>query len=169
MTASSIEEKVDLTGVVICSYTPWIWIWELVLADYSLELDLGIGPWIWIWELVPYALSKHFLFLGGAAGNSAQNAYPRCSHWCCCKNTHPYKSSNNKIPSKRQPFLRPELAKWPPTVLLCTTTGFKKRHLLRCNNVEVGSQVLDVSNLSKTWCEHPVLSRVVLKKLPGSF
>lgn len=122
------------------------------LANYSLEF-----------------VQTFFFWGGGQQEIRLHNAYPRCSRWCCCKNTHPYKSSNNKIPSKRPPFLRPELAEWDPTVLLCTTTGFKKRHLLRCNNVEVESQVLGVSNLSKTWYKHPVLSRVPWKNFQAVF
>lgn len=157
MTASSMEQQVDLTGVVVFSSTTWIWIWEFGSGRRSGKLFLGICPNIFL------------LGGGGQQEIRLHNAYPRCSRWCCCKNTHPYKSSNNKIPSKRPPFLRPELAEWDPTVLLCTTTGFKKRHLLRCNNVEVESQVLGVSNLSKTWYKHPVLSRVPWKNFQAVF
>ena len=85
MTASSMEHQVDLTGVVVFSYTTWIWIWEFGSGRRSGRLFLGICPNIF-WT---------------AAGNSAtQCIYKMFNLMLPYKSTHPYKSSNNKIPSK---------------------------------------------------------------------
>ena len=138
---------------------------------HNMDLDLGI--WVWNKVLADYSLEfvQTFLFFeGGAAGNSATQRISKMFTLMLLQKYAPLQifQQQNTIKT-RPPFCWPELAEWPPTVLLCTTTGFKKRHLLRCNNVEVGSQVLDVSNLSKTWYKHPVLSRVPWKNCQAAF
>ena len=51
-------------------------------------------------SLADYSLEFVQTFFGGQQEIRLHDAYPRCSRGCCCKNMHPYKSSNNKIPSK---------------------------------------------------------------------
>lgn len=48
MTASSMEQQVDLTGVVVFSSTTWIWIWEFGSGRRSGKLFLGICPNIFL-------------------------------------------------------------------------------------------------------------------------
>ena len=137
---------------------------------HNMDLDLGIWVWKKVWQTIPWNLSKHFLDGSRKFGYTMHIQDVQLD--AALQIYAPLQIFQQQNTIKTRPaFLRPELAEWPPTILLCTTTGFKKRHLLRCNNVEVGSQVLDVSNLSKntTWCEHPVLSRVPWKTCQAVF
>ena len=68
---------------------------------HNMDLDLGI--WVWNKVLADYSLEfvQTFLFFwGGAAGNSATQCISKMFTLML-----PYKSSNKKIPSKRPAFL----------------------------------------------------------------